>query len=178
MSKLPYLPLIALTALLGACDADPQQERKAPVQAETVMLDTPTSIATEHRELHGIHSILTNGKAGYARHPETMRWSAALSGLAARHRQLVAEMRLRGYSDRTPLRGGAFNAKWPEFFVTDPGEQVVLLRRKYAGKEKGRIPLPKTPQQLWAQHKYSVMARSPRTYQSRLKRSSKSPDSK
>ena len=53
MSKLPYLPLIALTALLGACDADPQQERKAPVQAETVMLDTPTSIATEHRELHG-----------------------------------------------------------------------------------------------------------------------------
>jgi pyrimidine dimer DNA glycosylase len=62
------------------------------------------SVLGEHRELHGIYAILTNGKAGYARHPETQRWAKALSGLALRHRQLAEEMRLRGYVDRTPLR--------------------------------------------------------------------------
>ena len=122
------------------------------------------SLLAEHRELHGIYSILRNGKHGYARHPETMRWTKALSGLALRHRQLVAEMRLRGYVDRTPLRSTTSTAKWPASFVTDPEEQVSLLRAKYVGKEKGRIPLPRGPQELWAQHKYSVMARSPHTY--------------
>jgi hypothetical protein len=122
------------------------------------------SLLGEHRELHGIHSILTNGKSGYARHPETMRWAASLDALACRHRQLVAEMRLRGFTDRTPL-SGPLDAKWPRSFVTDPGKQIALLRRKYVGKEKGRIPLPASPQELWAQHKYSVMARSPRTYE-------------
>jgi hypothetical protein len=124
------------------------------------------SLLGEHRELHGIYSILTNGKAGYARHPETMRWANALSGLALRHRQLVAEMQLRGYVDRTPLRCTPSKAKWPSSFVTDPAEQVVLLRQKYVGRENGRIPLPANAQDLWAQHKYAVMARSPETYRS------------
>jgi pyrimidine dimer DNA glycosylase/uncharacterized protein DUF1722 len=123
------------------------------------------SLLGEHRELHGIYSILTNGKRGYARHPETMRWAGALSGLTLRHRQLVAEMRLRGYVDRTPLRSRS-RAKWPQLFVTDPADQVTLLRHKYVGREKGRIPLPRSPQELWAQHKYSVMARSPQTSRS------------
>jgi len=123
------------------------------------------SLLGEHRELHGIHSILTNGKTGYSQHPETRRWATALSGLAVRHRQLAAEMHIRGYVDRTPLRAVPSRSKWPASFVTEPGEQVVLLRTKYVGKEKGRIPLPRSAQQLWAQHKYSVMARSPQTYQ-------------
>ena len=57
------------------------------------------SLLGEHRELHGIHSILTQNKTGYASHPETLRWVRTLSGLAMRHRQLAAEMslaRLRG----------------------------------------------------------------------------------
>ena len=111
------------------------------------------SLLGEHRELHGIHSILTNGKSGYARHPETLRWTKALSGLAVRHRQLAAEMRLRGYTDRTPLRSATSKATWPASFVTEPAEQVALLRGKYVGKEKGRIPLPRSPQELWAHHK-------------------------
>ena len=49
-------------------------------------------------------------------------------------------------------------------FVTEPAGQIVLLRGKYTGIEHGRIPLPRNPQQLWAQHKYSVMARSPEEY--------------
>jgi len=122
------------------------------------------SLLGEHRELHGLHSILINGKDGYSRHPETRRWAEAVSGLTVRHRQLVAEMQLRGYCDRTPLGSPVGTAEWPDSFVTDPADQIALLRRKYVGRAKGRIPLPRDPQELWAQHKYSVMARSPEAY--------------
>jgi len=119
------------------------------------------SLLGEHRELHGIHNILVRGKAGYARHPETLRWKKALSGLACRHRLLAAEMHLRGYVDRTPLQART-RASRPQTFVTDPGDQITLLHQKYLGREPGRIPLPRTPLELWVQHKYSVMARSPK----------------
>jgi len=49
-------------------------------------------------------------------------------------------------------------------YVTLPGEQFALLRGKYEGREAGRIPLPGSAQQLWAQHKYSVMARDVQQY--------------
>jgi hypothetical protein len=122
------------------------------------------SLLGEHRELHGIYSILTQKKSGYANHPETQRWVRALSGLAARHRQLAAEMAFRDYVDRTPLRVAMHRTKWPALFVTEPADQIALLRTKYAGREKGRIPLPRSAQELWAHHKYSVMARSPEAY--------------
>ena len=48
--------------------------------------------------------------------------------------------------------------------MTPPGEQFALLRGKYEGREAGRIPLPGNAQQLWAQHKYSVMARDVQLY--------------
>jgi hypothetical protein len=114
----------------------------------------------EHRELHGLYNVLIHGTRGYARHPETLRWVGAVPGLVARHAQLAAEMRLRGYTDRTPLaRRG--RVRWPGTFVTEPTAQFALLRAKYAGTSAGRIPLPRNAQQLWAQHKYSVMARDP-----------------
>jgi hypothetical protein len=69
------------------------------------------SLLGEHRELHGIYSILTNKKSGHANHPETVRWVRTRSGLATRHRQLVAEMSLRGYVDRTPIRISTPRAK-------------------------------------------------------------------
>ncbi|HEU4867088.1 MAG TPA: DUF1722 domain-containing protein [Actinomycetota bacterium] len=118
------------------------------------------SLLGEHRELHGLHSIIVNGKKGYANHPETLRWVGALGGLIERHNQLIEEMSLRGYVDRTPL-APVEEPDWPTVFVDPPGDQIGILRRKYAGKEAGRIPLPADAQQLWAQHKYSVMARSP-----------------
>lgn len=127
-------------------------------------LDRPRLLG-EHRELHGIHVILSEGKSGYASHPETRRWAGCLDALACRHGQLAAEMRLRGYSDRTPLPVPARRCRWPRTFVTEPVEQFALLRLKYAGASQGRIPLPRNAQQLWAQHKYSVMARSISDYQ-------------
>lgn len=124
------------------------------------------SLLGEHRELHGIYSILTQGKSGYASHPETLRWVQRLNALAMRHRQLVAEMALRGYVDRTPIRVRLSQVKWPGVFVTEPADQISLLRAKYVTKEQGRIPLPRSAQELWAHHKYSVMARSPEAYRS------------
>jgi hypothetical protein len=122
------------------------------------------SLLGEHRELHGLHSILVNGKTGYARHPETRRWVGCVSGLAQRHALLVAEMRLRGYCDRTPLDSGGGRMRWPAIFIDPPREQYALLTGKYRGREAGRIPLPRGVHDLWAQHKYSVMARDPEAY--------------
>jgi hypothetical protein len=118
----------------------------------------------EHRELHGLHSILVNGKRGYSRHPETRRWAASLSGLCRRHEMLVGEMRLRGYSDRTPVARERGRVRWPATFVTEPAAQFALLKSKHGGRGAGRIPLPHTAQELWAQHKFSVLARDQAAY--------------
>ena len=119
------------------------------------------SLLGEHRELHGLHAIVSQGKDGYSRHPETLRWTRALSGLAWRHAHLAAEMTLRGYVDRTPLLRRRGRVRWPDRFVTPPADQFSLLGGKYAGMHLGRIPLPRNAQELWAHHKYSVMARDP-----------------
>jgi hypothetical protein len=57
----------------------------------------------EHRELHAVWSVLTNGRTGYARHPETLRWRGKLRALYIRHEALVAEMQRRGYRHASPL---------------------------------------------------------------------------
>ena len=54
--------------------------------------------------------------------------------------------------------------RWPRTFIDRPGTQFELLAGKQADGPGGRIPLPASTQQLWAQHKYSVMARSQRAY--------------
>ena len=120
------------------------------------------SLLAEHAEVHGLYSILLNGKKGYSRHPETLRWAGCLSGLAMRHEWLAAEMRLRGFSEKTPLKRE--RPLWPQEWVTPPGRQYDLLKTKYAGRQAGRIPLPRNPQELWAHHKYSVMARDLEAY--------------
>ena len=57
----------------------------------------------EHRELHAVWSVLTNGKRGYSRHPETLRWRGRLAALYARHEEEVAEMSRRGFRHASPL---------------------------------------------------------------------------
>lgn len=59
----------------------------------------------EHRELHAIWTIITEGrKSSYAHHPETKRWVGHLGALYERHEALVAEMHRRGYTGhKTPL---------------------------------------------------------------------------
>lgn len=88
----------------------------------------------EHRELHALWSIITQGKRGYAHHPETRRWRGRLRALYLRHEALVAEMRRRGYHHRTPLDEAlATGAGTQEEYVDPPERQVALLRAKGCG---------------------------------------------
>lgn len=119
------------------------------------------SLLGEHRELHGIHAIISKGKSGYSRHPETLRWVSHLPALVTRHELLVEEMKLRGFNHYSPLDWVESNIEWPPTFVDKPAVQYRLLHVKYIKKKGGRIPLPKNIQELWASHKYSVMARDP-----------------
>src|SRR5262245_12382888 len=85
----------------------------------------------EHRELHAIWSVLVNGKKGYARHPETLRWRGKLKALYGRHEALVSEMVVRGYRHRSPLskrkaRGSAIQ----RMFIDSPQDQVSILKNK------------------------------------------------
>jgi uncharacterized protein YbgA (DUF1722 family) len=123
------------------------------------------SLLGEHREIHAMVAILTDEKTGYARHPETRRWAKALWALQMRHDLVVSEMALRGYQHRTPVLTSGDQA-WPEAFIDSPGRQFTMLRTTYRHRARGRIPLRRTLQQLWAQHKYSVLARNPEYYHS------------
>jgi len=122
------------------------------------------SLLGEHRELHGIVSIMVNGKKGYAQHPETLRWIGHGWALRMRHQLLAAEMSLRNFTDRTPVALSANEGTWPEAYIDEPRQQFIILADKHKDKEQGRIPLPENAQQLWRQHKYSVMARDVNLY--------------
>ncbi len=124
------------------------------------------SLLGEHRELHGIFSIIQNNKKGYAHHPETMRWRGHEGALRLRHELVKAEMQLRGFQEHTPLDAVFPIGFWPTVFIDQPAEQFSILAEKYKGKQQGRIQLPINVQELWAQHKYSVLARDPQIYSS------------
>lgn len=118
------------------------------------------SLLGEHRELHGIVSIIVNCKKGYSRHSETIRWVGYGWALGQRHKQLAAEMSLRGFTEKSPLEDSLSNKGiWLDSYIDEPHKQFQLLAIKYQNKEQGRIPLPKNAQQLWSHHKYSVLAR-------------------
>jgi hypothetical protein len=120
-------------------------------------------LLAEHREAHALLSVIRAGKRGYSRHPETLRWVSHVPALGARHDQLAAELDLRGYRHRSPAPW--VGDDWPPVFLDPPGEQLRLLAVKLAARRSaGRIPLPRNSQELWAHHKYSVLARDPRLY--------------
>ena len=85
----------------------------------------------EHRELHAIWAILTEGKKGYEKHPETLRWKGKLKALYLRHEALVTELIRRGYNHNSPLcfdlaTGDAGQNK----YVHSRREQIKILRKK------------------------------------------------
>jgi len=85
----------------------------------------------ERRELHGLWNILTQGKRGYANHPETLRWRDRLAALHQRHEVLAAEMLHRGWQHRTPLeRSLATGSEVQDRFVDPPDVQRRILREK------------------------------------------------
>jgi hypothetical protein len=80
----------------------------------------------EHRELHAVWTILTDGKRGYAKHPEVVRWRGKLAALYARHEAQVAEMTNRGYRHASPL--DARLAKG----ATEQDEQLASISEQFA----------------------------------------------
>jgi hypothetical protein len=122
------------------------------------------SLLGEHRELHGLLSIIENNKQGYRKHPESVRWLEYRDALAFRHQLLISEFNIRGYKDGTPVLVDFEKLIYPDVYIDKPNIQLDLLNEKYINKDKGRIPFPENTQQLWAQHKYSVMAHSINDY--------------
>ncbi len=63
-------------------------------------------LLAEHRELHGLWSVIVEWKKGYARHPETLRWKSHLRALWRRHEEQVTEMARRGWASGTSHASG------------------------------------------------------------------------
>ncbi len=87
----------------------------------------------EHRELHGLWNILTKheGKGGYSRHPETLRWIGKQKALYNRHELLVKEFSRRGYKHHTPLdKCMATGSSSQKVFIDTIQGQKTLLNQK------------------------------------------------
>jgi hypothetical protein len=85
----------------------------------------------EHRELHAIWSIITKGKKGYSKHPETLRWKGKLKALYTRHEKLVGEMKKRDYNHRSPLDARLATGKSIQLeMVNSIEEQRKRIKRK------------------------------------------------
>lgn len=85
----------------------------------------------EHREIHAIWTVITEGKKGYSKHPETLRWVGRLKALYLRHELVVKEMRRRGFAHNSPLdKRKAVGSSNQETFVNTFEEQVRMLRLK------------------------------------------------
>jgi len=88
----------------------------------------------EHTELHAIWAILTQGKKGYAKHPETRRWRGKLKALFLRHEALVREMTTRGYKHLSPLPKELASGDRKQGEYVDAYEiQIEILRKKGCG---------------------------------------------
>jgi hypothetical protein len=85
----------------------------------------------EHLELHAVWTVLTTGRAGYARHPETLRWRGRLRALWLRHESLVEEMQRRGYRHASPLDEALATGSATQNQLVDSIEaQIAILRGK------------------------------------------------
>lgn len=85
----------------------------------------------EHSELHGIWSILTQDKKGFAHHPEVVRWRGKLKALYRKHQEIVEEMRRRGYQHNSPLDPAmATGVGVQDELVDSMEEQYRILIRK------------------------------------------------
>jgi hypothetical protein len=88
----------------------------------------------EHREIHALWTIITEGKKGYSRHPETLRWKGKLAALHRRHEALAGEMARRAYRHRTPLdKRRATGLVRQDVRLMSPAEQAAHLISKRCG---------------------------------------------
>lgn len=99
----------------------------------------------EHRELHGLWNILTQGLKGYRSHPETRRWEGKLAALHHRHEALVAEMLRRGYRHKSPLDAGlATGSAHQDTYIDSPEAQRRILAEKPCECDPAGPPQPQS----------------------------------
>lgn len=88
-------------------------------------------LLAQHNEIHGLWTVITQDRSGYANHPETLRWRGRLRALFARHEATAAEMLSRGYRHNSPLDAAlAKGGRVQTAFVDPPERQRMLLQEK------------------------------------------------
>jgi hypothetical protein len=88
-------------------------------------------LLAEHREIHAVWNILTLGRKGYSRHPETLRWEGKLKALFLRHEAVVKEMERRGFRHNSQLDESlATGSAVQDRYLQTPEEQREILRKK------------------------------------------------
>lgn len=88
----------------------------------------------EHRELHALWVILTEGRKGFSQHPETRRWQGKLKALYLRHESLVAEMNRRRFRHGSPLPAAQATGRGEQHeYKETPAEQERILKGKVCG---------------------------------------------
>ncbi len=102
-------------------------------------------LLAEHRELHAIWRVILDGKRGYSRHPEVLRWSGKLMALSARHDEQVREMEARGYRHMSRLDVSALPGSErgcvQDMLLESVAEQVQKIRAKgCACDTRARLP--------------------------------------
>jgi len=84
--------------------------------------------------------------------------------LSLRKALIAIELKLRNHK-LSSLDHSTFEKRKPPIpLIESPDQQMEKLKRKYRSSTSGRIPIPLNAQQLWVQHKYSIMARDPNLY--------------
>lgn len=92
----------------------------------------------EHVELHAIWTVLTQGRKGYSRHPETLRWKGKLKALYEVHEVIAGEMKKRGFEHKSPLDAKLAVGEGVQNEHVNPSEQQAEILR---GRKCGcRIP--------------------------------------
>ena len=85
----------------------------------------------EHRELHSIWTVIVEGKKGYSKHPETLRWIDSLGALYLRHEELAKEMQARGYKHLSPLdKKHATGHTTQKVILHTKAQQIEILKLK------------------------------------------------
>lgn len=93
-------------------------------------------------------------------------WGEHYWGAYRRYAWLTTEMKFRGIAlkhPQFPVQQKIKNYSWPEL-IGSPAQQFSYRDKAEVDDTGARIPEPKNPQQLWAQHKYSILARDVNLY--------------
>ncbi|MBD1389571.1 hypothetical protein IC617_09030 [Neiella sp. HB171785] len=120
-------------------------------------------LVAEHRELHGLLQIVERGQTvDKSADPYIASWLDRPQAIAARHEQLVAEMRLLDIEHKSPVTINVGPIEWPPM-SSDIGVGIQF-EQLAATSEDARLKSPTKPDELLQQNALSIMAREPSLY--------------